>query len=233
MKLNSRSASVFMFAVLLGAVALVAGCSGTGNDTQAPAETTATAPVQSEEETLGAEGETLYIPKYVPNGKETATLKTSQGDIVVQLFGDEAPLHIGSFIELAQKGFYNDTKFHRYEPDFVVQGGDPQTKEATSKQVAAAAGDPASTFGTGGPGYNIKGEFDPLENPNKHVRGALGMARSQSADSAGSQFYFTLADSSFLDGQYTVFGQVTKGLDVMDKLRAGDTIESITISGTN
>jgi peptidyl-prolyl cis-trans isomerase B (cyclophilin B) len=231
-KFNSRHLSVLVLAALLGAVALVAGCSS-AEKSPTPTETTATAPVQSEEDTVGAGGEKLYIPEYVPNGKETATFKTSQGEIVVQLFGDEAPIHVGSFIELSQKGFYDETKFHRYEPNFVVQGGDPQTKDATSEEVKAAAKDPASKFGTGGPGYNIKGEFDALENPNKHVRGALGMARSQSPDSAGSQFYFTLAPAAFLDGQYTVFGQVTKGLDVMDKLRVGDTIESITISGTN
>jgi peptidyl-prolyl cis-trans isomerase B (cyclophilin B) len=231
-KLNYRLFVMIVLAALTVAVTLGTGCSGGQNQTPIP-ETTATAPAQSDEETVGAGGETLYIPAYVPTGKEKATFKTSQGEIVVQLFGEEAPLHVGNFIELSKKGFYDGTKFHRYEPGFVVQGGDPQTKDATSEEVKDAAGDPASMFGTGGPGYNIKGEFDPLENPNKHVRGALGMARSQSPDSAGSQFYFTLEQSSFLDGQYTVFGQVVKGLEVMDKLRVGDTIESITISDAN
>jgi len=227
-KFQMRVARVFLaFVALAGVAAFASGCSGKA---AVPVETKAPAP--AEEETMtGAGGETLYTPKYVVTGNEVATIETSQGQIIVQLFGEEAPLHVGNFIELAQKGFYDDTKFHRYEPGFVIQGGDPQTQKATSEEVVKAKGDPQSVFGTGGPGYNIKGEYDPLDNPNKHVRGALGMARSQSPDSAGSQFYFTLADSTFLDGQYTVFGQITKGLDVMDKLRIGDSIKSIKISG--
>ena len=88
---------------------------------------------------------------------------------------------------------------------------------------------PGSRLGTGNPGYQIKGEFDPEQNPNKHIEGALGMARSQSPDSAGSQFYFTLAETPFLDGQYTVFGRVTDGFDVVQELRAGDVIESVEV----
>lgn len=222
----SRLAVIAILALLLGALAL-AGCSA-----DQPVEPAEPAEQPAEEQPAGIEEESgLYTPAYKPNGQETAVFKTSQGDITVELFGTDAPIHVGNFVELVQKGFYDDTKFHRYEPGFVIQGGDPQTKEATSEQVAAAVGDPASTFGTGGPGHFIRGEFDPAKNPNKHVKGALGMARSQSSDSAGSQFYFTLAETPFLDGSYTVFGRVTAGMDVVEKLRAGDVVTGIVLSG--
>lgn len=168
----------------------------------------------------------MYIPSYKPTGNEKATIKTDKGTIVVELFGNEAPLHVGNFVELVQKGFYNGTKIHRYEPGFVAQGGDPLTRDASAADVMQGRG----AFGTGGPGYSIEGEFDLAKNPHKHVKGALGMARSMDPNSAGSQFYFTLEPAHFLDGNYTVFGQVVEGLNVADDLRAGDTITSIEIT---
>ena len=108
---------------------------------------------------------------------------------------------------LAKKGFYDGLVFHRVEPGFVVQGGDPK-------------GD-----GTGGPGYKVKAEF----NKQKHVRGVVAMARSNDPDSAGSQFYITLAPANFLDGKYTVFGKVTSGMDVVDKIKVGDKMKSVKI----
>lgn len=167
----------------------------------------------------------MYTPQYAPTGNERAVFTTSKGVIEVELFGMHAPIHVGNFVELAEKNFYDNTKIHRYEPGFVAQGGDPLTRDASVQDVEHGMG----PFGTGGPGYNIKGEFDPSTNPNKHVKGALGMARSASPDSAGSQFYFTLEPSHFLDNNYTVFGQVVSGLDVADSLRRGDVIESVTI----
>jgi peptidyl-prolyl cis-trans isomerase B (cyclophilin B) len=217
---------------VVGLLALAVTATGCSQPKQQISEKTASDAAASLEETVtNAEGAAVYVPAYKPTGKEVAVIKTNKGEITVALFGDEAPIHVGSFVELSKKGFYDDTKFHRYEPNFVVQGGDPQTKDMTSEEVAQQAGDQASPLGTGGPGYNIEGEFDPLSNPNKHIAGALGMARTQDPNSAGSQFYFTLQDSSFLDGKYTVFGQVQKGMDVVNELRPGDTIESITISG--
>ncbi|MGA2758685.1 MAG: peptidylprolyl isomerase, partial [Candidatus Cybelea sp.] len=118
-------------------------------------------------------------------------ITTPRGDIVFRLFPDDAPLHSAAFIKLADAGFYDGLKFHRVEPGFVVQGGDPK-------------GD-----GTGGPGYNLKAEF----NARPHVRGTVAMARSSRPDSAGSQFYICLGDAAFLNGQYTVFGQMTEGFD--------------------
>jgi peptidyl-prolyl cis-trans isomerase B (cyclophilin B) len=166
----------------------------------------------------------LYTPTYKPNGKEVAVIKTNKGTITVALLGKDAPITVGSFVELVNKGFYTNLKFHRFEPGFVIQGGDPQTKELSSEQVKAGGN---GSIGTGGPGYMIAGEF--ANNPNKHVDGTLAMARSQSPDSGGSQFYFTLGPQAFLDNNYTVFGQTTKGLDVIHQLAAGDVIESITI----
>jgi len=168
----------------------------------------------------------MHTPGYQPTGSETVTFVTSRGTVTANLFGEHAPVHVGNFVELAESGFYDGTKIHRYEPGFVAQGGDPLTKDASVDDVCSGRG----RFGTGGPGYSIVGEFDPAKNPNRHVKGALGMARSASPDSAGSQFYFTLEPSHFLDGQYTVFGQVTDGLDAMSALRVGDVIESVTIT---
>jgi peptidyl-prolyl cis-trans isomerase B (cyclophilin B) len=215
--------------LLLSILILVIALAGCGSDTQ-PSAPVEEQPPAEEAPQSGEEG--MYTPEYRPNGEEVAVFKTSQGDITVKLYGTAAPIHVGNFVELVRKGFYDDTKFHRYEPGFVIQGGDPQTLEASSEEVAKAAGTPGSVFGTGGPGYFIRGEFDPSQNPNKHVEGALGMARAQSPDSAGSQFYFALDELPMLDGSYTVFGVVTKGMDVVNKLRAGDVIEKIELSGT-
>ena len=166
----------------------------------------------------------LYTPEYKPTGKEVAVINTSKGTVRVQLMGKDAPIHVGNFVELAQKGFYDGLKFHRYVPGFVIQGGCPTTRDATPEQVAKGQG----PFGTGGPGYSIKEEF--TTNPhNEHNDGTLAMARSAMPDSAGSQFYFCLGAQPMLDDGYTVFGQPLEGLDVIHSLRAGDVIESVEI----
>ena len=152
----------------------------------------------------------LYTPKYVPTGDEIAVFDTSEGMIRVQLAGKDAPIHVGNFVELATKGFYNGLTFHRYVPGFVIQGGCPLGT------------------GTGGPGYQIKQEFTTNPN-NSHEDGALAMARSQMPDSAGSQFYFCLGPQHGLDSGYTVFGQTLEGFDVIARLRKGSKINSITI----
>ena len=203
----------------------LSGCQGaTSSGSDLSAKVPTSTPAETDPAAATANGDALYTPAYKPNGKEVAVIKTNKGTITVELLGKDAPITVGSFIELANKGFYNNLKFHRMEPGFVVQGGDPQTKDFTSEQVAAGGN---GSLGTGGPGYMIAGEF--ANNPNKHVDGTLAMARSQSPDSGGSQFYFTLGPQSFLDNNYTVFGQTTKGLDVIHKLAIGDVIESITI----
>ncbi|WP_283171375.1 peptidylprolyl isomerase [Curtanaerobium respiraculi] len=174
----------------------------------------------------------LYTPAYQPNGNEIAVIETSKGTIRVQLAGKDAPIHVGNFVELSQKGFYDDLKFHRYVENFVIQGGDPKTRDLTSEQVAAASANPFSGLGTGGPGYSIKAEYSTNPN-NSHEDGALAMARSQMPDSGGSQFYLCLGAQHFLDPNYTVFGQTIEGFDVIRQLRAGDVIEHIEIEGAN
>ena len=132
-----------------------------------------------------------------------AVIETKFGDITLKFFPDAAPNHVKNFIDLSKKGFYDGTIFHRVVPGFVIQGGDPNTK-----------GPDRSTYGMGGPGYTLKAEF----NSKPHKRGTLSMARSSDPDSAGSQFFITVADVPFLDNQYTVFGEVVSGMDVADKI---------------
>ena len=170
----------------------------------------------------------LYTPEYKPNGNEIAVLTTSKGTIRVQLAGNDAPIHVGNFVELSQKGYYDGLKFHRYVPGFVIQGGCPNTREMSPADVAAGKPGPFGQPGTGGPGYRIKHEYDT--NPrNSHVDGALAMARSAAPDSAGSQFYFCLGPQHGLDSGYTVFGTCVEGFDVISELRAGDVINSVRI----
>ena len=134
---------------------------------------------------------------------EVAVIETTKGNIEVTFFPDKAPEHVKNFKDLAGKGFYNGTIFHRVIPGFMIQGGDPNSKSPDK-----------SSHGTGGPGYSIKAEF----NDTPHNRGILSMARSQDPDSAGSQFYIVVKDSHFLDGQYTVFGEVVNGMEVVDEI---------------
>ncbi|MFV2041111.1 MAG: peptidylprolyl isomerase, partial [Candidatus Hydrothermarchaeales archaeon] len=138
----------------------------------------------------------------------TAVIVTNKGEFKFELFQDGAPITVENFIGLAESGFYDGLTFHRYEPGFVIQGGDPR-------------GD-----GTGGSNKMIPLEVSPELT---HVKGAIGMARSQDPNSASSQFYVTLEPSHFLDGSYAVFGQVTEGMDVASSLRAGDRMEEVTI----
>ena len=170
----------------------------------------------------------LYTPEYQPTGNEIAVIKTSQGVIRVQLAGKDAPIHVGNFVELARKGFYDNLKFHRHVPNFVIQGGCPNTRDLTPEEVVRNAGNPFAGLGTGGPGYTIKQEYTTNPN-NSHEDGALAMARSQMPDSAGSQFYLCLGAQHFLDPNYTVFGQTVEGMDVISRLTVGDVIEGIEI----
>ncbi len=136
-------------------------------------------------------------------GGEIAIIETTMGNIELEFLEDKAPGHVKNFKDLAKKGFYDGTTFHRVIPGFMIQGGDPNSKSTNR-----------STHGMGGPGYTIKAEF----NDTPHDRGILSMARSQDPDSAGSQFYIVVKDSHFLDNQYTVFGRVIKGMEVVDKI---------------
>lgn len=143
-----------------------------------------------------------------------AIVETTKGSFTVELYEDKAPITAGNFIDLVERGFYNGLKFHRYEPGFVIQGGDPN--------------------GTGTGGF-----IDPATGRERRIKleiiselkhgpaGALAMARTSVPDSASSQFYVTLGPAAFLDGQYAVFGRVTEGLDVVNQLRAGDSMSSV------
>ena len=135
---------------------------------------------------------------------EVAVIKTTEGDMVVEFWTDAAPKTIENFKALAKKGFYDGTCFHRVIKEFMIQGGDPRTKDP-SKEAA---------WGTGDPGYKIKAEF----NDHSHKRGVLSMARSNDPDSAGSQFFICHGDPTFLDHQYTTFGKLIKGDDVLQKI---------------
>ncbi len=136
-----------------------------------------------------------------------AVIETKFGEIELEFFPDKANGHVENFLGLARKGSYDNTLFHRVIPGFMIQGGDPGTKDASK---------PRRSHGTGGPGYTIKAEF----NDTKHTRGVLSMARSSDPDSAGSQFFICVADAFFLDRQYTAFGRVVRGLEVADKIVA-------------
>ncbi len=140
----------------------------------------------------------------VNSNTEVAVIKTPQGEMVVEFWSDVAPKTVENFKKLAKDGFYDGTAFHRVIKGFMIQGGDPLTKDASME----------SRWGTGDPGYKIKAEF----NSRKHEKGVLSMARSQSPDSAGSQFFICHGDASFLDNKYTAFGKLIKGEDVLDKI---------------
>lgn len=132
-----------------------------------------------------------------------AIIKTNLGEIELKFFPEKAPNHVENFINLAKDGFYDGTIFHRVIPGFMIQGGDPKSKSPNR-----------AAHGTGGPGYALKAEFSNIP----HKRGTLSMARSAHPDSAGSQFFICVADAPWLNGQYTVFGEVVSGMDVADRI---------------
>jgi peptidyl-prolyl cis-trans isomerase B (cyclophilin B) len=143
-----------------------------------------------------AEGASGKAPK--------AVIKTKYGDMEIVFFPEKAPNHVQNFIKLAKSGYYNGTIFHRVIPGFMIQGGDPNTKDPKKPE----------TYGMGGPSEKLKAEF----NDTPHRRGIVSMARTNDPNSAGSQFFIVVKDSNFLDGQYTVFGEVVKGMEVADKI---------------
>ena len=139
------------------------------------------------------------------------------GDITFEFFPADAPKHVENFLKLVKSGFYDGQRFHRVEPGFVVQIGDPQSKTLPMD---------APGLGTGGPGYTIKAEF----NKRPFERGILGMARKDDPDSAGSQFYIMLGAATHLNGQYTAFGRVVSGMNVVDTIKVGDRVKSIKVN---
>jgi len=146
---------------------------------------------------------------------KTATLETSKGTIVAELFDEEVPATVANFEKLANEKFYDATRFHRVIPNFMIQGGDPLSKDPKNPRV-----------GTGGPGYKIKCETH--RNTHRHVAGTLSMAHA-GKDTGGSQFFICHSPQSHLDKVHTVFGQVTKGMDVVNAIRQGDEVTSIRV----
>jgi len=140
---------------------------------------------------------------------EVAVITTTQGEIVLEFWSDVAPKHVENFKKLAKQGFYDGTAFHRVIKGFMIQGGDPLTKDEAQQ----------SRWGTGDPGYKINAEF----NNKSHTRGVLSMARSNDPNSAGSQFFICHGNPTFLDGQYTAFGKLIKGDDVLEKIATTQT----------
>ncbi len=146
----------------------------------------------------------LFVKEEMKKMAETrVVIETKFGNIELKFLTEVAPNHVNNFIELAKKGFYDGTTFHRVIPGFMIQGGDPNSKDPDK-----------STHGMGGPGYTLKAEF----NDRPHKRGTLSMARAASPDSAGSQFFICVADAPFLNKQYTVFGEAVSGMEVADKI---------------
>lgn len=174
----TKTLSIFLMFILSLHVCATAACAGTG-----------------QQDFSGEEIKKMSETK--------AVLETRMGDITLVFFPDVAPGHVKNFIDLAKKGFYNGTTFHRVIPGFMIQGGDPNSKSPDR-----------SRHGMGGPGYALKAEF----NDKPHKRGTLSMARAMNPDSAGSQFFICVADCPFLDRQYTVFGEVVSGMDTVDKI---------------
>jgi peptidyl-prolyl cis-trans isomerase B (cyclophilin B) len=142
---------------------------------------------------------------------EIAVIKTTEGEMLIRFWPEVAPRTVENFKQLARDGFYDGTAFHRIVKGFMIQGGDPLTKDESAED----------RWGTGDPGYKIPAEF----NERPHVRGVISMARAQHPDSAGSQFFICLADAQFLDRQYTAFGELIKGDDVLERIGAVETVQ--------
>lgn len=170
--------------------------------TFAPAQESKNA-AQPEAKPKDAQTQTASKDKPV-NTPEVAVIKTSEGEMVLEFWPDVAPRHVENFKKLARQGFYDGTCFHRVIKDFMIQGGDPLTKDEANK----------ARWGTGGPGYSIQAEF----NDRPHVRGVLSMARASDPNSAGSQFFICHGNPRFLDGKYTAFGKLIKGDEVLEKI---------------
>jgi peptidyl-prolyl cis-trans isomerase B (cyclophilin B) len=202
MKLYFRS---FVFAVL---AAFAAGCNQPKESASTPSTATS-APAPAAAPTPAA------APAPAAPAKEVAVLKTAAGEMVVEFWTDAAPKTIENFKKLAKDGFYDGTAFHRIVKGFMIQGGDPNTKDLAKEGM----------YGMGGPGYSVNAEF----NDHLHAKGVISMARSNDPNSAGSQFFICLGPQPGLDHQYTTFGKLVKGEDVLDKL--GDTPVKVGPSG--
>jgi peptidyl-prolyl cis-trans isomerase B (cyclophilin B) len=221
MRRRVTTALVILLVLVVSAIA-IGGCGvsekkSNESKTTGPATAPATSP-QASGTQLGPDGNPLKTLADFPDGQDgagvEAVIKTDKGDIVLRFFPDVTPVTVSSFLHLARTGFFNGTAFHRVEPGFVIQGGDPKSKDPNATDV-----------GTGGPGYNLPAEF----NNRPHKTGTLSMARSQDPNSGGSQFYICLGDQPSLDGKYTVFGEVVSGMDVVNQVTPGTVMREVVI----
>jgi cyclophilin family peptidyl-prolyl cis-trans isomerase len=178
-------------------------------ETSTPTGSTSAKPITNQEQGMKT------LQDFEKISAKSATIKTSKGDIVVELYPDKVPLTVTNFLSLAKQGYYNGIKFHRIIEDFMAQAGDPLTKDDSQKAL----------WGTGGPGYMIADEFDPSLKHDSE--GILSMANA-GPNTGGSQFFITYEATPWLDGKHAVFGKVTSGMDVLRKLQIGDEIVSIT-----
>lgn len=236
---------------LVALVLFVGGCSGnsTTAETEAePVEETVGEAVEEVTETAEVDPATAYADLPRLEGTATVVMTVNGGPITIALDGTKAPITAGNFVDLAQKGVYDNTLFHRVirEPDpFVVQGGDPQSQDPSVPTQLLGTGNYTDPD-TGEARYIPleilpSGEDEPLYGETfsaagvtkppalTHKRGAVAMARSQFPNSASAQFYITIGDVNFLDGEYAVFGEVTEGMDIVDGIQQGDVIESVTV----
>jgi len=219
-----RKGSILTAVIVCTTVVLlvVGGCGESkkkAEETEEPPATTSAGLTPSSGAQFGPDGTPVKTLGSFPDGQDganvQAVIKTDKGDIVLELYPDVAPVTVASFLHLARTGFYNGTRFHRVEPGFVIQGGDPKSKDPNATDV-----------GTGGPGYYLPAEF----NSRKHETGTLAMARSSSPNSGGSQFYICLAPQPNLDGQYTVFGKAVSGMNVVNSIAPGDVMREVVIN---
>jgi len=221
--MKRRVTVALVLVLVLTVLAIVIGGCGVseqkGNESKStePATSPASSP-QSTSPQVGPDGNPIKTLADFPDGQDgakvEAVIKTDKEDIVLRLFPDSAPVTVASFLHLARTGFFNGTTFHRVVPGFVIQGGDPKSKDPKATDV-----------GTGGPGYKLPAEF----NNRPHVTGTLSMARGGDPNSGGSQFFICLADQPSLNGQYTVFGQVVSGMDVVNQVTQGTVMQEVTI----
>lgn len=176
----------------------------------------------------------LYTPRYIPSGEEVAVIETNKGTIRVKLFGKDAPLTVGNFVELASKGFYDKLNFHGRAEGDVVVGGCPVTRALSAQRVRMAVREQLRGIhpGIGDSGYVIKDEW-ASNAKNHHVEGTISLARKSGVDSGSCQIFFSLADHPEYDEMFTAFGEVVEGLDAMRALRIGDEIIEVTLEGVH
>lgn len=220
--MSPRRFIIICLLVVLVVFAIAAGGCGKSEEsveeTGEESESMSTSPGPTPGRQEGPDGQPVKELIDFPDGQDgaevEAVIKTDKGEIVLTFYPDVAPVTVASFIHLARSGFYNGLRFHRVEPGFVIQGGDPKSVDPNAPDV-----------GTGGPGYSLPAEF----NERPHNKGTLSMARSQDPNSGGSQFFICLEAQPSLDGQYTVFGETVSGMEVVQAIAPGDVMREVVI----